>query len=102
MLPQVPQEMRSPSCAFAQQDDPDNLSTHGAPDRVHGSDCSVRYDICEPSGFLESSSSKVRGSGWLRSASDPDGPVRRNIRAPRSRFEPGRCLGAKDEKLLSG
>jgi hypothetical protein len=69
---------------------------------MHRSDCSLRYHACEPSAFLESSSSKIRGSGWLRSASEPDGPVRRNTRAPRSRFVPGRCLGAKDGKLLNG
>ena len=45
--------------------------------------------------------SSMRG-GWLRSASDPDGTVRRKTREPRSRFAPGRCLGAKDGQLLSG
>ena len=68
---------------------------------MHGSHCSLRYYTSGLSGFLESGSSKIRGSDWPRSASDPDGPVRRNSRAPRSRFVSGRCLGAKDEKLLS-
>ena len=36
------------------------------------------------------------GSGWLRSVSDRDRPVRRNSRAPRSGFVSGRCLGTKD------
>ena len=35
---------------------------------------------------------KFKGSGRLRSASDPLGPVRRNSRAPHLGFEPGRCL----------
>ena len=69
---------------------------------MHRSDCSLRYRPCGPSGFLKSSSSKIRGSGWLRSASDPTGPVRRNTRAPRSRFVTGRRLGAKDGKLFNG
>jgi hypothetical protein len=32
-LPEVRQEMRSPSSTFAQQDDPDNVLTHGTPGR---------------------------------------------------------------------
>jgi hypothetical protein len=51
--------------------------------------------------FLKTGVRKIRHSGWPRIASDPDGPVRRNTRAPRSRFVPGRCLGAKDGRLLN-
>ena len=41
-LPQVPQEMRSPSCTFAQQDDPENVLTHGTP----RTECMVRAVVC--------------------------------------------------------
>jgi hypothetical protein len=100
-LPQVPQKIRGPSCAFAQQDDPDDLSTHGAPK------CMVRTVVCATTfadlwDFWKAVVRKIRSIGWPRIASDPDGPVRRNTKAPRSRFVLDRCFGAKDGRLLNG
>jgi hypothetical protein len=65
----MPQEVGRSPCGFAQQEHPDRPLTHGLPYKLHGSDCSFALPALRPSGFLESSSSKIGGSGWLRSTS---------------------------------